>query len=87
MNAKTNNIKSNSVEIKIQSSEREIVKKFPKNLSLSNLKNVILKLLKINYDFQFILISRDEENFISDESKTLEYLEVVVGDILKIKVI
>ena len=87
MNAKTNNIKSNSVEIKIQSSEREIVKKFPKNLSLSNLKNVILKLLKINYDFQFILISRDEENFISDESKTLEYLEVVDGDILKIKVI
>ena len=41
----------------------------------------------ITCDFQFILVSREEENFIADESKTLEFLEVVDGDILKIKII
>lgn len=84
-NAKSNNIKSNSVELKIQLNERQIVKKFPKNLTLSNMKNVILKLFKISSEFQYILLSNNEENLISDESKSLEFLEVIDGDILKLK--
>jgi len=86
-NAKVNNIKSNSIELKIKLNEKEIVKKFPKNLTLANMKNVILKLLKISSDFQYILVSNNEENLITDESKSLELLEVVDGDVLKLKLI
>ena len=83
----TNTMKSNMAEIALQYKEKTINRKFPKSTVFTNLKNLCVRLFKIDGDtlLSFYLKNGDKEELIGDETVTLESLNLPPKQIILIK--
>ena len=83
----TNTMKSNMAEIVLQYENKTINKKFPKSTVFTNLKNLCVRLFKIEGDalLSFYLKGNDKEELISDETITLQSLNLPPKQIILIK--
>jgi hypothetical protein len=84
----TNTLSGNIIEVKLKYNEKEIKKKFPKNSTLTGLKLLIMKLFKMEkeFEFNFYLKFKDEkETKIEDESTTLLSLNLTQDHIIILK--
>jgi hypothetical protein len=83
----TNTMKSNMAEIVLQFGEKTINKKFPKSTVFTNLKNLCVRLFKIDGDalLSFYLKNNDKEELIEDETITLQSLNLPPKQIILIK--
>jgi hypothetical protein len=83
----TNTMKSNMAEIVLQFGEKTINKKFPKSTVFTNLKNLCVRLFKIDGDalLSFYLKNNDKEELIEDETVTLQSLNLPPKQIILIK--
>ena len=82
-----NTMKSNMAEIVLEYDGKKINKKFPKSTIFTNLKNVCIRLFKIDGDvmINFYLKNDDKEELIEDETVTLQSLNLPLGQIILIK--
>lgn len=64
----TNTIKGNILEVTIIHKDKQLVKKFPKTTTFSNLRNLLSKLLKITGSFSFNI----HHEIVTDETRTLD---------------
>ena len=80
-------MKSNMAEIVLEYDGKKINKKFPKSTIFTNLKNVCIRLFKIDGDvmINFYLKNDDKEELIEDETVTLQSLNLPLGQIILIK--
>ena len=83
----TNTMKSNMAEIVLQFGEKTINRKFPKSTIFTNLKNLSVRLFKIDGDalLSFYLKNGDKEELIEDETITLQSLNLPPKQIILIK--
>ena len=82
-----NTMKSNMAEIVLEYGGKKINRKFPKSTVFSNLKNLSVRLFKIEGDIMinFYLKNDDKEELIEDETVTLQSLNLPPGQIILIK--
>ena len=81
-----NTIKGNTLEIVLLYGDKTLKKKFPKSITLVNLRNVVSKLFKIESNFNFyVLQDLKERNIVLDEARPLEFFNIANGDIVEIK--
>ena len=82
-----NTMKSNMAEIVLEYEGKKINRKFPKSTVFSNLKNLSVRLFKIEGDIMinFYLKNDDKEELIEDETITLQSLNLPPGQIILIK--
>ena len=82
-----NTMKSNMAEIVLEYEGKKINRKFPKSTVFSNLKNLSVRLFKIEGDIMinFYLKNDDKEELIEDETVTLQSLNLPPGQIILIK--
>ena len=83
----TNTMKSNMAEIILQFGDKTIKRKFPKSTVFTNLKNLCVRLFKIDGDalLSFYLKHEDKEELIEDETITLQSLNLPPNQIILIK--
>ena len=83
----TNAMKNNMSEIVLKNGEKTIKRKFPKSTVISNLKNLCIRLFKIDADslFSFYLEKEGKEELIEDETLTLESLNLPAGQVIFFK--
>ena len=83
----TNTMKSNMSEIVLQYGDKSINRKFPKSTAFTHLKNLSVKLFKIDGDalLSFYLKNGDKEELIEDETVTLQSLNLPPKQIILIK--
>ena len=83
----TNTMKSNMCEIVLQYGDKTINKKFPKSIVFTNLKNLCVKLFKIDGDslLSFYLKNGDKEELVEDETVSLQSLNLPPKQIILIK--
>ena len=67
------------------SNDKKLKKRFPKNTSFYNLRNLMSKLFKLETNFSFYLNQENEETCVSDESKTLDYYSYNENNIIYLK--
>ena len=81
-----NTMKSNMAEIVLEYEGKKINRKFPKSTVFSNLKNLSVRLFKIEGDIMinFYLKNDDKEELIEDETITLQSLNLPPGQIILI---
>ena len=82
-----NTMKSNMAEIVLEFEGKKINRKFPKSTVFTNLKNLCVRLFKIDGDvmIHFYLKNDDKEELIEDETITLQSLNLPNGQIILIK--
>ena len=82
-----NTMKSNMAEIVLEYEGKKINRKFPKSTVFANLKNLSVRLFKIEGDIMinFYLKNDDKEELIEDETITLQSLNLPPGQIILIK--
>ena len=82
-----NTMKSNMAEIVLEYEGKTINRKFPKSTIFTNLKNLCVRLFKIDGDvmIHFYLKNGDKEELIEDETVTLQSLNLPNGQIILIK--
>ena len=82
-----NTMKSNMAEIVLEYEGKKINRKFPKSTVFSNLKNLSVRLFKIEGDIMinFYLKNDDKEELIEDETITLQSLNLPPGQIILIR--
>ena len=82
-----NTMKSNMAEIILEYEGKTIKRKFPKSTVFTNLKNLCVRLFKIDGDalISFYLKSQDKEELIEDETITLQSLNLPPEQIILIK--
>ena len=82
-----NTMKSNMAEIVLEYEGKTIKRKFPKSTVFTNLKNLSVRLFKIEGDamINFYLKNGDKEELIEDETITLQSLNLPSGQIILIK--
>ena len=80
-------MKSNMAEIVLEFEGKKINRKFPKSTVFTNLKNLCVRLFKIDGDvmIHFYLKNDDKEELIEDETITLQSLNLPNGQIILIK--
>lgn len=83
----TNTMKSNMAEIVLQFEEKTINRKFPKTTVFTNLKNLCVRLFKIEGEalLLFYLKNGDKEELIEDETISLQSLNLPPKQIILIK--
>ena len=83
----TNTMKSNMAEIVLQFEDKNINRKFPKSTVFTNLKNLCVRLFKIDGDalLSFYLKNDDKEELIDDETISLQSLNLPPKQIILIK--
>ena len=83
----TNTMKSNMAEIILQFGDKTIKRLFPKSTTFTNLKNLCVRLFKIDGDalLSFYLKNEDKEELIEDETITLQSLNLPSNQIILIK--
>ena len=83
----TNTMKSNMAEIVLQFENKTINRKFPKSTVFTNLKNLCVRLFKIDGDslLSFYLKNDDKEELIDDETISLQSLNLPPKQIILIK--
>ena len=83
----TNTMKSNMSQIVLQYGDKSINRKFPKSTAFTHLKNLSVKLFKIDGDalLSFYLKNGDKEELIEDETVTLQSLNLPPKQIILIK--
>ena len=82
-----NTMKSNMAEIVLEFEGKKINRKFPKSTVFTNLKNLCVRLFKIDGDvmIHFYLKNDDKEELVEDETITLQSLNLPNGQIILIK--
>ena len=82
-----NTMKSNMAEIILEYEGKTIKRKFPKSTVFTNLKNLCVRLFKIEGDalISFYLKNQDKEELIEDETITLQSLNLPPEQIILIK--
>ncbi len=82
-----NTMKSNMAEIILEYEGKTIKRKFPKSTVFTNLKNLSVRLFKIDGDvmINFYLKNGEKEELIEDETITLQSLNLPSGQIILIK--
>ena len=82
-----NTMKSNMAEIILEYEGKTIKRKFPKSTIFTNLKNLCVRLFKLDGDtlISFYLKNQDKEELIEDETITLESLNLPPEQIILIK--
>ena len=82
-----NTMKSNMAEIILEYEGKTIKRKFPKSTIFTNLKNLCVRLFKLDGDtlISFYLKNQDKEELIEDETITLESLNFSPEQIILIK--
>ena len=82
-----NTMKSNMADIVLEYEGRNIKRKFPKSTVFTNLKNLSIRLFKIEGDsmINFFLKTGDKEELIEDETITLQSLNLPTGQIILVK--
>ena len=82
-----NTMKSNMAEIVLEYEGKTINRKFPKSTVFTNLKNLCVRLFKIDGDviIHFYLKNGDKEELIEDETVTLQSLNLPPGQVILIK--
>ena len=83
----TNTMKSNMAEIVLQYGDKTINRKFPKSTVFTNLKNLSVRLFKIEGDalLSFYLKHDDKEELVEDETVTLQSLNLPPKQVIIIK--
>ena len=83
----TNTMKSNMAEIVLQFGDKTINRKFPKTTVFTNLKNLSVRLFKIDGDalLSFYLKNGDKEELVEDETVTLQSLNLPQKQVILIK--
>ena len=83
----TNTMKSNMAEIILKYGDKTINKKIPKTTTFTNLKNLSVKLFKLDRDalLSFYLKTEDKEELIEDETITLQSMNLPAKQIILIK--